>query len=94
LGDARYGKPAVETEMQTVEVRTRLNKVFCDVFDDDSIKISDAMIAKDVEGWDSMMHVDLVVAVEREFGIKFTTKEVNNLANVGDFIHLIDSRIR
>lgn len=74
------------------EVRSRLKKVFRDIFDDDSIEISDSTTASDIEDWDSMMHVNLVVAVEREFSIKVTTKEVNSLANVGDFIRLIGAR--
>ncbi len=71
------------------EIRQRLNRIFQDVFDDESIQIHDGMTAKDIEEWDSLNHINLVVAVERSFNVKFTTKEVNGLANVGEFIALI-----
>jgi acyl carrier protein len=81
----------VQTE-QTI--RERLNQVFREVFDDDSIEISDEMTAADVEEWDSLNHINLIVAVERTFGIRFSTKEVNGLANVGEFVALISSKLR
>jgi len=70
-----------------------LNEIFCEVFDDDSLRITDAMTAKEVEEWDSLNHINLIVAVERGFRIKFTVKEVSNLANVGEFIALIRSKL-
>jgi len=74
-------------------LRERVNDIFREVFDDDSIQITDAMTAKDVEEWDSLNHINLIVAVERAFKIKFTVKEVSNLANVGEFIALIRSKL-
>jgi len=79
--------------MSETDVRTRLNQVFCDVFDDDGIAIHDAMTAKDVDGWDSLTHVNLVVATERQFGVRFTTKEINGLKNVGEFVALIERKL-
>ncbi len=79
--------------MTDQEIRSRLNEIFHDVFDDESIQVTDAMTAKDVEEWDSLNHINLIVAVERSFRIKFTTKEVSNLANVGEFIALIASKL-
>jgi acyl carrier protein len=79
--------------MQDAEIRTELTDVFREVFDDASIEIRDAMTAKDVEEWDSLNHINLIVAVEQKFGIRFTTKEVSNLANVGEFIALIASKL-
>jgi acyl carrier protein len=79
--------------MQDGEIRTELTAIFREVFDDDSIEIRDAMTAKDVEEWDSLNHINLIVAVERKFRIRFTTKEVSNLANVGEFIALITSKL-
>ena len=81
--------------MQTEQtIREQLNQVFREVFDDDSIEISDEMTAANVEEWDSLNHINLIVAVERTFGIRFSTKEVNGLANVGEFIALISSKLR
>ena len=79
--------------MNEEELRKRLNRIFQDVFDDESIQITDEMTADDVEEWDSLNHINLVVAVERSFNVKFTTKEINGLANVGEFIALIGSKV-
>lgn len=75
------------------DVMVRLQDVLRDVFDDDDIAITAATTAKDVEGWDSLNHVNLVVAVEKTFGIKFTTKEVTTIANVGEFVQLIQRKL-
>jgi acyl carrier protein len=79
--------------MTEAEVRSQLNDVFRQVFDDDSIVIHDAMTAKDIEGWDSLNHVNLVVAAEKHFRVRFTTKEVNGLKSVGDLIALIGRKL-
>ena len=73
-------------------VIARLNGVFQDIFDDPSLQVSDGMTAADVEGWDSLSHINLIVAVEKEFGIRMTTAEVRGLKNVGDFITLISAK--
>jgi acyl carrier protein len=79
--------------MQTHEAITkRLNVVFREVFDDDDILISDAMTADDLEEWDSVSHITLVMAVEREFGVKLTASEVGGLSNVGDMVRLLQDR--
>ena len=65
--------------MTDQEIRSRLNEIFRDVFDDQSIRVTDAMTAKDVEEWDSLNHINLIVAVEGSFKIKFTTKEVRQV---------------
>lgn len=75
------------------DVMMRLQDVFRDVFDDEEITITEATTAKDVDGWDSLNHVNLVVAVEKKFGIKFTTKEVTSLPNVGEFVKLIERKL-
>lgn len=76
-------------EINVQEIRSKVNHVFQEVFGDDSIKISDEMTAKDIDGWDSLTHVNLIVAVEKRFKVTFTTKEVVALRNVGDFFSLI-----
>ena len=70
-------------------ITQRLNLIMQDIFDDPSLKVRDSMTAKDVEGWDSLSHINLIVAVEKEFNIRLTTAEVRRLTNVGDFITLI-----
>jgi acyl carrier protein len=74
--------------------RLRLNRVFRDIFEDESLEIADSMTAADVEGWDSLTHIDLIVEVEREFGIKLSTAEVRGLKNVGGFLALIVQKAR
>jgi acyl carrier protein len=71
------------------EIHQKLTSVFRDVFDNPKLEISDATTAQDITAWDSIMHVNLIVAVEEAFGITFTTKEVKGLANVGNLIQLI-----
>jgi acyl carrier protein len=53
------------------------------------LTLSKATTAQDVDGWDSLMHINLIVAIEREFKIRFTTKEITALRNVGDLIDVI-----
>lgn len=75
------------------ELRSRLTDVFREVFDDDTIEIHDQMTAEEVEEWDSLNHINLIIAVEGEFAVRFTTQEVGNLANVGEFIALLKSKL-
>ena len=80
-------------EMTRNEILERLNNVFIDVFDDENIKINDATTADDIDDWDSLEHINLIVAVEQEFGIKFNMNEVTTMKNVGDMVKIINSRI-
>lgn len=79
--------------MTREEVYERLNEVFRDVFDDDEITVNDATTAADIEDWDSMEHINLVVAVEKAFDIKFSMGEVNNFKNVGEMVNIIMEKI-
>lgn len=63
------------------------------VFDDDTIQISPAMTANDVDGWDSLSHVNLITTIEAKFGIRFTQKELLKQKNVGDLITDIDCKL-
>ncbi len=76
-----------------MEIKTKLQEVFRDVFDDDTLVIFDEMAAKDIEEWDSLKHVQLIVATEQEFKITFKTAEIMGLNNVGEFIALIQSKL-
>ena len=60
----------------------RLNDVFRDIFDDDSITVGRETTADDIEDWDSLEHIRLIGAVEREFGVKFTMKNVGEMADI------------
>jgi len=78
--------------MTQIQIHTKLTGIFRDVFDDPALVVGDTTVASDVDGWDSLTHVGLIVAVEKAFAVRFTTKEVKGLANVGDFIRLIEKR--
>jgi acyl carrier protein len=72
----------------------RLTQVFCDVFDED-IVIGAATTAMDVEGWDSLSNIQLLVAIEKAFsGVKFNTGEIASLRNVGEMVAVIRQRVR
>ena len=74
------------------KIHERLNQVFRRVFKDDSITISRETTARDIEGWDSLTHLDLITETETEFGIEITGFEVMNLKNVGDLIDLLATK--
>lgn len=80
--------------MTREEVYEKLNGVFRDVFDDEDITVNDATTADDIEDWDSLEHINLVVAVEKCFGIKFTMGEVTGMKNVGEMADIILGRAR
>ena len=73
-------------------IKDRLNKIFRKIFDDDSICVTEEMTAADIDDWDSLSHIHIIVATEKEFGLKFTTVEVTGMNNVGDMIALIERK--
>jgi acyl carrier protein len=75
------------------EVLLRLQGVFDHIFMD-SVQVSAELNAKDVEEWDSLVHISLVVAVEKEFKIRFRVGEVESTKNVGEFANLILKRVK
>ena len=79
--------------MQRVDIENELTLVFRDIFRDDSLELTAAMTAKDIEGWDSLNHINLVLAVEKHFKVRFTVKEISKLPNVGAFTDLIARRV-
>ena len=76
------------------ELYARLNTVFRDVFDDESITVTDATSASDIADWDSLSHIDLIVAVETEFNMKFSMGETTKLHNVGEMVDIILDRTK
>ncbi len=76
--------------MTTLE---KLNGIFRTVFDNVEINIQPEMTANDVDGWDSLSHVNLVLAVEQGFGIRFAQKELLTFKNVGDLLKSIESKL-
>ena len=75
--------------MTREEVYERLQVVFRDVFDDRKIVLKDTTTAKDVMGWDSLAHINLIASIEDEFGMKFSIQEAYNAKNVGELVDII-----
>jgi acyl carrier protein len=71
----------------------RLKKAFQKAFDNESIHVTPAMTADDIEEWDSFTHINLIIAIEMEFGIKFKQNEIQNFTNVGELIHSIEAKL-
>ncbi len=78
--------------MTEQEILAKLNDIFRDIFDDDSIELTTESTANDIPEWDSFNHINIIVASEMKFGVKFRTSELESLANVGDFVRLIGER--
>jgi acyl carrier protein len=78
-------------------VRTELQDVFRQVFGDDQIVLRDATTADDIDGWDSMMHINLIIAIEKRFGVKFATAEISRMKgedqNVGTLVQLLEQKL-
>ncbi|MBQ3079372.1 MAG: acyl carrier protein [Clostridia bacterium] len=80
--------------MKTVDTLKKLQRVFREVFDDSSIKLTEKTTAKDVDGWDSLMHITLIAEVEDAFGVKFSMKEVTGMKNIGEMVQLIEKKAK
>jgi acyl carrier protein len=78
--------------MTQEEILQRLQPIFHDVLDDDSLVITPASNATNTPNWDSLSHVNLIVAVQQEFKVKFALGELQDLKNVGDLIALIQKK--
>ncbi len=78
--------------MAQQNINERLNEIFRNIFDDDDIVVTRDTTAEDIEDWDSLEHIRLIGAVEREFGVKFTMKEVSAMKNVGEMMDIIAER--
>ena len=75
------------------EIYAGLTEVFRDVFDDDTLVLRPDLTAKDVPGWDSFAHINLIVATEVKFKIKFNTAELESLRNVGNLVDVIKAKL-
>ena len=79
--------------MTRESIYVKLNEVFQDIFDDEDIIVNDTTTADDIEDWDSLEHINLVVAVEKKFNIKFNMGEVSSFKNVGEMVDIIIKRV-
>ena len=72
--------------MEKAEIFSKLHEIFLDVFDLDELELTDETSANDIEEWDSLSHIQLIVAIEKTFGIKFTSLEIMKWRNVGEMV--------
>jgi acyl carrier protein len=74
--------------MNEPEIQQKLTETFREVFDDDSIVLRPDLTAKDIDGWDSLTHVRLMLSIERTLGVHFPSHEITGLKTVGDLMRL------
>ena len=72
-------------------IYSQLNEVFSDVLDEE-VSLKAEMTANDVEGWDSLSHIQLIMAIEKKFKVRFSTSEIAKLKKVGDLVELIQAK--
>ena len=80
-------------KMTRDEIFDKLNEIFREYFDDETIELQEETTAEDIEDWDSLEHINLIVTIENEFGMKFTMGEVTTMKNVGAMVDIIADRI-
>jgi acyl carrier protein len=79
--------------MDKAEILKKVNDVFVDVLDNDKIVLKNETTANDVEDWDSLHHIQLVVAIEKQFKIRFASREIQSWKNIGEMIDSISAKI-
>ena len=75
-----------------MDIYRKLREIFCDVFDRDDIDLTPSTTADDIEGWDSLAHLRIMMSVEQAFQVRFNAAEVAALRNVGDLAEMIAAR--
>jgi acyl carrier protein len=78
--------------MDRNELLKQINTIFIDTLDNEEVVIEETTTANDVEEWDSLTHIQLVVAIERHFKIRFTSKEIQSWGNVGAMIDCMQGK--
>jgi acyl carrier protein len=79
--------------MERKDLLKEINIIFIDILDNEDLLIDENSTAKDVDEWDSLTHIQLVVAIEKKFHIRFTSREIQSWKNVGEMIDCIETRV-
>jgi len=79
--------------MERGVILEQLNEIFVDIIDEEDIKLTYESTANEVDGWDSLTHIQLVVAIEKHFKIRFISREIQNWKNVGELTESISSKL-
>lgn len=80
--------------MTQEEIYSRLTQIFRDVLEDDTITLTPSTTADDIDAWDSLSHVQLIVAAEQDFGVRFTSREIMKWQNVGEWVGCIEEKTK
>ena len=81
--------------MNREEIFSKLNEIFTDVLDlEDEVELTDETSANDIEEWDSLSHIQLIVAIEKSFGIKFTSLVIMKWRNVGEMVNSMEEKLK
>jgi len=86
-------EPEMKTDYNLMQIYAKLTEIFRDIFDDDRLQVTPELTAADIDEWDSLNHIRLVVSIERAFGMSFSAAQVGRLKNVGEFAELIVSKL-
>ena len=79
--------------MEKTDILKQVQDIFRDILDDENIILSDASTAEDMEDWDSLTHIQLIKAIEKNFSIRFTSREILSWNNVGEMLDCIKSKL-
>ena len=74
------------------ETIIKLQDIFRDLFDEDDLELTNETSANDIDDWDSITHIQLLVLIEKELNVKFTSAEIHNFKNVGDIVECIEKK--
>lgn len=77
-----------------MDIKSEVQEIFRDIFDEEELIITDETTADDIEDWDSLAQMNLVVAIEKHFKIRFKVEEIASLHNVGEMLELIEQRVK
>lgn len=80
--------------MEMEKIYEGLNEIFRDVFDDDSLVVTETTTAADIEEWDSLANINIIVSIESEFNVKFNMDEISSMKNVGEMAKIISERMQ
>jgi|P827metagenome_2_1110787.scaffolds.fasta_scaffold00038_167 acyl carrier protein len=80
--------------MSREEVMTQLNEIFIEVFDDDSIVLTDETTSDDIEYWDSLEQINIILSCEKKWNLKFDVNEVKKMKNVGEMVDMICDKVK